>query len=150
MTTPISRRQRIVTELAAVLSKITKLYGHRTDLGSNVFEWKTTPYQEVDLPCVNIRDGQESVIVSGRQHQYTLDLQLEIRVSASTSAEIAREVIADITVAIGQNVTLDGLIINITPISTELLDFGQMDKKFGSITMVFEILYITDIFKPYN
>jgi len=149
MTTPISRRQKIITEFFSVFTKLTKLYGHRTNLGSNVFEWKSTPFQETDLPGISIRDTGEEVVVRGLQHVYTMSLELEARVSASTSTAMAREVIADIMTVIGQNCTLDGLIVNITPVSNSLLDFEQANKKFGTISMEFTVQYITDKFKPY-
>ena len=56
-----SRRQRIITELISIFKKNTKLYGHKTDLGSNVFEWKTTDFQEVDLPGMELRDTEELI-----------------------------------------------------------------------------------------
>jgi len=150
MTTPISRRQRIVTKLIAVFEKNTKLYGHQTNLGSNVFEWKSTPFQEVDLPGMDLRDTSEVVEVKGLQHYYTLTIEVEAKVQASTSTSVSREVLADIITIIGQNITLGGLVTNVTPIQNTLLNFGKADKKFGTISMEFEVQYITKVFKPYS
>ncbi len=145
-----SRRQRIITELISVFAKLTKLYGHKTNLGSNVFEWKTTPFQETDLPGMDLRDTGEAVEVKGLNHYYTLTIEIEAKMSASTSTALAREVIADIMTIIGQNCTLNGLVTNLKPVENELLDFEQANKKFGTITMTFEVEYITKSFQPYT
>lgn len=145
-----SRRQQIITELLSVFSKLTKLYGHKTDLGSNVFEWKTTDFQETDLPGMGLRDTDEIVEVKGSNHYYTLTIEIEAKVQASTSTSAAREVIADIMTIIGQNCTLGGLAVNVRPVENELLDFEKANKKFGTILMKFEVQYITKAFQPYS
>jgi hypothetical protein len=145
-----SRRQRIVEELISIFEKNTKLYGHKTNLGSNVFEWKTTDFQEADLPGMNLRDTDETVEVKGSNHYYTLTIEIEAKVQASTSTATAREVIADIMTIIGQNCSLGGLTTNIKPVENELLDFEKANKKFGTILMKFEVQYITKAFQPYS
>lgn len=145
-----SRRQRIVEKLISIFEKNTKLYGHKTNLGSNVFEWKTTDFQESDLPGMNLRDTDEAVEVKGLNHYYTLTIEIEAKVQASTSTTTAREVIADIMTIIGQNCSLGGLTTNIRPVENELLDFEKANKKFGTILMRFEIQYITKAFQPYS
>lgn len=145
-----SRRQRIITELLSIFKKNTKLYGHKTNLGSNVFEWKTADFQESDLPGMDLRDTGEEVEVKGLNHYYTLTIEIEAKVQASTSTAAAREVIADIMTIIGQNCSLGGLTVNIRPVENELLDFEKTNKKFGTILMKFEIQYITKAFQPYS
>lgn len=145
-----SRRQRIIDELISIFEKNTKAYGHKTNLGSNVFQWKTTDFQEVDLPGMNLRDTTETIEVKGLNHYYTLLIEIEAKVQASTSTTIAREVVADIMTIIGQNYTLDGLVVNIRPVENELLDFEKVAKRFGTISMTFEIQYITKAFQPYS
>lgn len=145
-----SRRQRIITELLSVFAKLTKLYGHKTDLGSNVFEWKATDFQEIDLPGMSLRDTTEEVVVKGSNHYYSLAIEIEAKFQASTSAATGREVIADIMTVIGQNCSLGGLTVNISPVEVELLDFGQANKRFGTILMRFEVQYITKAFQPYS
>ncbi len=145
-----SRRQRIINELISIFEKNKKAYGHKTNLGSNVFEWKATDFQETDLPGMNLRDPNETVEVKGLNHYYTLSIEIEAKVQASTSTEITREVIADIMTIIGQNSTLDDLVVNIRPIENELLNFEKAAKTFGTILMMFEVQYITKAFQPYS
>ncbi len=144
-----SIRQQIITELISIFEKNTKLYGHKTNLGSNVFEWKTTNFQEADLPGMTISDTGETVEVRGSMHYYTLSVEIEAKVQASTTTNIAREVIADIITIIGQNCTIGGLAYNVAPVENELLDFEKANKNFGTILMKIEIKYATKSFKPY-
>jgi hypothetical protein len=146
----ISRRQRIITKLISIFEKNTNLYGHKTNLGSNVFEWKLNDFQEADLPGMSLRDVSETIEVKGSSHYYTLTIEIEAKVQASTSTTEAREVIADIMTIIGQNCSLGGLAVNVRPVENELLDFEQSNKKFGTISMTFEIQYITKAFQPYS
>lgn len=144
------RRQRIVEELISIFQKITKLYGHKTNLGSNITEWKTTNTQEEDLPCMDVRDTSEEVEVKGSLHYYKLTIELKAKVQASTSTQVAREVIADVITIMGKNCTVNGLAYNVTPIENELLDFEKADKKFGTISLQFTVWYRTKAFQPYS
>ncbi len=146
----LSRRQQIINELVSIFQKNTKLYGHKTNIGSNVSEWKVSNFQESDLPALNIKDPSEEVTVVGKNHRYKLTIEIEARVSISTTIQTAREIIADIMVIMGENCTINGLVFNITPVSNELLDFGRADKKFGAISLQFEADYQTAAFKPYT
>jgi hypothetical protein len=145
-----SRRQRIIDELISIFQKNTKLYGHKTDLGSHVFEWKATDFQESDLPGIVIRDTGELIETKGQNHYYTLTIEIEAKVQASTTTNIVREVIADITTILGQNYTINGLVHKITPVENELLNFEITNKKFGTILLKFELQYVTKAFQPYS
>ncbi len=145
-----SIRQQIIDELICIFGKLTKLYGHKTNLGSNVFEWKTTNFQESDLPGIMLRDTTETVDTRGLRHFYTLTIETESKFQASTTTNIAREVIADIICVLGQNVTLGGLVYNIRPVEIELLNFEKTDKNFGTVLINFEVEYSTELFQPYQ
>ncbi len=146
----ISRRQRIITELLSILEGTTKIHGYRTDIGSNVFEWKITNFQDSEIPGIDIRDASEVVVVSGQRHMYTLTVEMEAKVSASVSIVEGRQVIADITTVMGCNFNINNLAHKITPVENDLLDFEQGNKKYGTILMKFEIEYATEAFKPYT
>jgi len=145
-----SRRQRIITELVSVLEKVTKLYGHKTDVGSNVFEWKSIDFQDSEIPGIDIRDTSEAVETRGGRHYHTLTIELEAKVSASTSTGGAREVLADIETALGTNQNLGGLAHLVRPIQNELLDFERLNNKYGTVSMTLEVQYATKAFQPYT
>jgi len=139
--------------MAALIAKmklIKKAYLHSTDLGENIFEWKTDNFQESDLPGMSLRDLTEDIEVRGTNHKHVLSIELEIKVQASTSLAIARQVMADVMVAVGQCGNLGGLIFTITPVNNELLDFEKGNKRFGTILLSFNIEYATKAFQPYS
>ncbi len=146
----IARRQSIVNQLTFLLSTITVNRGFKTDLGLNVFEWKGNNFQESELPGVDIRDISEDVEVKGGRHLYKLQIEIEAKVSATTSTQDARSVMADITTLIGRNFNLNNLAHKITPVDNELLDFEKGNKSFGTILLRFEVEYATKAFQPYS
>ncbi len=145
-----SRRQRIVEQIKTFLEGITVANGFKTNVGSNVFEWKGSNFTEADLPGIDLRDVGEDVEVQGGRHFYKLNIEVEAKVSASTSTESARDVIADVITKMGQNFNVNNLAHKITPVDNELLDFEQGNKKFGTILLRFEVEYATKAFQPYD
>lgn len=138
-----SRRQQIVEALKSILETIASL-------SSNIFEWKDSNFQESDLPGIDIRDISEDVEVKGGRHFYTLTIEIEAKVSASTSTAQARTVMADIITKMGEKFNVNNLAHKITPVDNELLDFETGNKKFGTISLRFEIEYATKAFQPYS
>ncbi|MCP4989332.1 MAG: hypothetical protein GY928_25735 [Colwellia sp.] len=145
-----SKRQQIMTELLSIFSKLTKLYGHQTNLGSNIFEWKTIDFQSTELPGIDVRDTSEIVETRGGRHYYTLTIELEAKVSASTSTAVAREVLADIQTLLACNQNLGGLVHLVKPVQNELLNFERVNNKFGTVSMTLEVEYATKAFQPYT
>lgn len=145
-----SRRQRIIDKLVSIFQTITTANGFRSEVGNNVYEWKTDNYQDVDLPAMNVRDVSEEITPRGTNHIYTLTIEIEARVTASTSTADAREVIADIHSLMGSYPNLDGLAYLVRPLQNTLLDFDKKDKKYSSISITLEVQYATKIFQPYT
>lgn len=138
-----SRRQQIIEALNSILSTIVSL-------GGNVFEWKGSDFQESDLPGIDIRDVSEEVEIKGQRHFNKVTIELEGKVSASTSTQQARDVMADIIAKMGEKFNINNLAHKITPLDNELLDFEKGNKKFGTILIRFEIEYSTKAFQPYS
>jgi hypothetical protein len=145
-----SRRQRIVDQIKALLMTVTVTNGFKTDIGSSVFEWKSTDFQITDMPGVDVRDPEEQVATRGTNHIYTLTIEIEAKVSASSSTNQSREVLADIQTLMGSNQNLGGLVYKVTPVDNELLDFEKVNNKLGSVLIRFEVEYATKAFQPYT
>jgi hypothetical protein len=79
-----------------------------------------------------------------------LTIEIEAKVSASTSTNQSREVLADIQTLMGSNQNLGGLAHKVTPVDNELLDFEKVNNKFGSVLIRFEVEYATKAFQPYS
>jgi hypothetical protein len=147
---PDSRRQQIIDQIKTLLATVTVLNGFKTDVGSNVFEWKGTNFQDIDIPGIDVRDPSEEVETKGGRHFYTLTIEIEAKVSASASTNEAREVLADIQTLMRDNQNLGGLAHLVRPVQNEILDFEQANNKFGSVSIRLEIVYATEAFQPYS
>jgi hypothetical protein len=147
---PDSRRQQIIDQIKTLLATITVANGFKTNTGSNVFEWKGIDFQDTELPGVDVRDPSEDVENRGSNHVYTLTVDIEAKVSASTSTNQAREVLADIQTLMGSNQNLGGLAHLVRPVQNELLDFEHANNKFGSVSIRLEVVYATIAFQPYS
>lgn len=143
-------RQLIVDDFKKRMQSITKLNGYHHDMGSNIFVYRTEDWQVSELPGGDIRDGDESVEVSGDHHVFTLDIKFEAKISGTTSLRGVRKVIADVTKAVGATPKFSDLIVTVRPVSNEAPEFNKKDKLFCSVAMNFEIIYITRAFDPYN
>ncbi len=144
-----SIRQSIIDSIITRLQTITIANQYETDLGNNVFEWRETDIELLDLPCVVLRDPSESVVARGGNHHYSLEIELEAKSLASDTA-LVRNIIADITKAIGVDPNFDSLVYQTTPVENETLEIEHKGKLFSSITMKFEVNYSTQAFKPYG
>lgn len=145
-----SRRQRIVDQIKALLATVTISNGFKTDIGLNAFEWRSTDFQDTELPGIDVRDPSEDVEARGGRHFYTLVIEIEAKVSSSNTTDQAREVLADIQTLMGRNQNLDGLAHLVRPVQNELLDFEKLNNKFGSVIMRLEVQYATKAFQPYS
>ena len=145
-----SRRQQIIDKIKTLLATVTIANGYKTNVGSNVFEWKSIAFQDTEIPGIDVRDPSEEVETRGSNHFYTLTIEIEAKVSASTTTNEAREVLADIQTLMGKNLTLDNLAHLVKPIQNELIEFEKTNKKFGSVLIRLEIEYATKAFQPYS
>lgn len=145
-----SIRQQILTAIKTRLQTITVANGYETDIGSNVNVWHTTDFQETELPAIDLRDPAEEVETRGGNHICTLSIEIEAKVSGTTSDVSMRDIIADIIKAVGIDSTFSGLVQDTRPVSNESFGFNQNSKKVASITMKFESRYIIKKFSPYT
>lgn len=145
-----SIRQQIVSAVETRLKTIKVVNGYETDIGLNINVWQTTDFQESELPAIDVRDPSEEVDVRGGNHICNLTIEIEAKVSGTTSAAAMRDIIADTIKAIGTDPTFGGLAQDTRPVTNDSFGFGQNSKKIASIVMTFEARYITKKFSPYS
>ncbi len=144
-----SIRQQIMTALITRLQTITVANGYETNVGDNVNDWHVSNFQETELPAMDVRDANESTEVRGGFHQNTLSVEIETKVSGTTSATIMRDIIADVVKAIGTDTSFGGLVQNVLPVQNTTVELDQKDKRIASILQSFDIIYLTEAFKPF-
>lgn len=151
-----SVRQQIFDALITRLQTISVANNYETALGANVHERRTTPWQESELPGLDVREGDEDIAIGGEFHVFTLAIEIEIMVTGTASQADVRKATADVTQAVGKpplpasDVKFSSLIKRVEPVSTAKPDFEQKDSKFGSILTAFNIIYRTLAFDPYS
>ncbi len=139
-----------MTALITRLQTITVSNGYETDIGSSVYEWRVMNFEETELPAMDVRDKGETVEVRGGNHDYTLSIEIETRVSGSTAATTMRDIIADVMKAIGTDSSFNSLVQNTKPVQNEIVEIDQKDKRISSVLQTFEVKYLTKAFKPYG
>lgn len=148
-----SVRQQIVDALVALLRTVKTINGYETELGSNVTEWRTTEWQESELPGCDVRDTGEETEAKGQYHYNTVHAELEAKVQDASAPGVVRNVIADINKAIGtvtKTDALGSLVTQISPVENESIDFEKKDRSFGGVLMKIDISYRIKAFKPYT
>lgn len=126
--------QNIMDALEDLLETITVANGYNSNIGSNVEVWRTIPYNESELPALNIRDirtDTETIISEGANSKadFLMDVQIAVIGKGSDTAENIKKYVADVDTALGSDSTLSGLVHWIRPVSVSV---GIEDKSFRS------------------
>lgn len=147
-----SKRQLIINAVDTRFKTILVSGGYETDLGQNVFEWRTAALPVANLPGIVLRDPECSVSsdVAIGQHEYELKVEAEINVAegSSTPGEI-RKMIADVIKAIGVDITWGGLAQRTEPIE-DTINMDQKEKIIGGALVSFLIIYRTNAWNAYT
>lgn len=154
MPDPITIRQRVVTALDTLFKTIKTTAGYQTNLGSNVFWWRDTPLQVSELPGLVCRDIAETTVRAVGQHEHILTVQAIISLESSDDGATVRKEIADITKALGTqvspNVCLSGYAEDIDPPDSEVIEVEHAGIKIYGMAVNIRIHYATAPFDPYT
>lgn len=106
-------RQQIFTKVLTALGNIRTtnsftLYGrtfaYKTNIGANVFAWRSAALKETELPGMVVRDLDELRELSdkyGDAEKRSIHIQAAIMASGNTSADDMRDIFGDVDAAIG-------------------------------------------------
>jgi hypothetical protein len=151
---PTTIRQQVVTALDTLFKTIKTTAGYQTNLGNNVFWWRDTPLQISELPGLNCRDISETTVRAIGQHEHILTVQAVISLESADAGETVRKEIADITKALGTNVSpnvcLGGYAEDIDPPNSELIEVEHAGIKSFGMAVNIRIQYATLPFDPYT
>jgi len=131
-----------------ILDNVDTRFKAVTAFGDNVFQWRTTELSQDELPALCYRDiAEESQNSNFGYHDSWLTIECIISVADSTSAETARNLIADILTAIGSDQTWGGLAILTEPSSNEMI-LKEDSNIIAGIQIIFKIQFRTRSFDP--
>lgn len=142
------KKSVIIEAVITTLKTITTANGYYTDLGSRVYESRTAPFGNDEIPAINIRETEDPVEGIEQQGAYGIfDRSLQLEIDVVSNGKIApsdlREVEADINKAIGTNLTWGGNATMTYPVAVvsgySEHDLNKLEKK----TIVIRIDYKT-------
>jgi hypothetical protein len=136
---PDTVRQKIINAIDARLKTILVTGAYKTNLGSNVFAWRATPFEESELPALNYRDTTESRIPGAGVYDLTLTVFIEV---FSTTMTELRQCLADIEKAIFVDETWGDLALN-SEIGPEEIQIGQNENIFVASEIALIVEYRT-------
>jgi len=143
----MEKRQAIIDALIARLQTIRITNGYYTELGANVFAYRTTPIQDDELPAANVTDGDES-----KGDQFTgnspvlnriLDVSIDILLKeGDMSINAARRGIIDCEKAIGSDIYFGGLAFYTDFISSNIV-LDQKTNVVAGAKLMIRVTYRT-------
>lgn len=105
-----SIRQKIVDKIDDRFKSISLPGGYETELGNNVFWWRTHDLTVDDLPAIVCKDRIHNEWDGIGSWLRTLAVEIEIHLVPDDTADIImRQVLSDLELCIGSDVTWDGL-----------------------------------------
>ena len=146
-----SKRQQIIDAIQTRLETILLTGGYKTNLGNNIFVWKTDTIQDSELPCILWRDKSETIerITIGAD-LHSLQIEAEIITSGADAIDKVREMIADVIQAVGTDLTWGTIAEDTLPISNEDIQIEQKEKTIAGAKVSFVVQFVTEPFNPYN
>jgi len=110
------KRDLLMAAIVARMMTITTPVYH-TNIGVNVFEFRTTPIEDHELPAVNVEDGDERQTYESAgapsKMNRALNVSLEMLLKeGSSSIQAARKGLSDMEKAIGTDVYFGGLALD--------------------------------------
>jgi len=144
-----SIRQQIISALDTRLKAILTTGGYETNIGVNVFDWRSESLEESDLPALIYRDiSAETTIDTMASFAHKMTLNILVAVQNSTPMAEIRKIIADIDKAIGVDHTYGNLALMTERISDE--SGVEIDeKKFAGCQIVYVITFRTSGWNDY-
>ena len=147
-----TRRQQILTAMALQLQTILVSNGYTTDLGAHVYEWDTTPVDPgTELLRLEYRDAEESAgYIAVGEHYHKMPVEIRIICVQPTPLAVIRQMIADVTVAIGLDFTFGGLAIDTNLDDVWTTDKGQAADVATGASGKMVVEFLTEPWNPYQ
>jgi len=139
-----TRRQEIVTALAARLATIKKSNGYATDAGRNVREHPDAPATVDSLPAYVWKDGDAEVNAGAEigRYEHSMEVEITAMCAGSDKGALARAMMQDVLTAISPDETLGGLCRRIS-LQRHGVSIEQAERKFAFGVVTLTILYRT-------
>ena len=151
MAPPKSKRQSIIDAVATRLKTISAGATYSTSIGSHFRDWKTTTWDQSEIPGVMIHDMDEDVEAgTTREHVKTMHLEINAVVKGgTTTGEEMRKVLADLETCVKVDETWGGLASR-TVYRSNKFSMMQEDVTVAMVQMKIDIEYRVLRYDPYT
>lgn len=145
-------RQQLVDSIVERFKTISTANGYRTNIGSKVFLWKVSPWDQKETTGLIVRDTSCTMVaqVSGH-HDWTLQIEAEAYAVGESLSNALRSAEADIIQCIGVSPkwTVGDLQGRIETSSLES-DIGIKHEEYliGAIRIRFTVTFRTQLWSP--
>jgi len=137
----MSKEQDIFDFVFAEMLKISIANGFSFDIGDRVFDWRDSPFEDSELPAINVRDISNQIVEEDtKEHTLTFDIALED--VGDNAADSIREKKQDIITAFS-NILGSNLEVHAFFLASET--FSEKEKRFAVFTSIqFEVTYYVE------
>ena len=138
-----TKRQSIMNAVKTRLQSITVANGYDFNLGSNIYEWRTTALNDNELPGIVFRDTQNIKIEGGpvAYFRWGLNVEVEIITQGGTSITDIRKMLGDVYKAIKTDDTWGGLAITTEQPNSDEIQSEQQERKITGAAIRLQIIY---------
>lgn len=145
-----SKHTDVVQAVAARMATILVANGYETNVGQNVFVWKTDDFDEDTVPGMDIRDVQSvDQPQSPSIHTHRLTFEVRLVAASASSTDTVRKMIGDVYKAIGTDMKWGGLAVW-TDWEQHKMQVNQLSRRVSGALVQFSVVYRTNAFDPFN
>ena len=139
-----ARRNQVVTAVVDRLKTVLVTDGYQTNLGNNVFRWRTTPLGPNEVPGCIVRDTSRRVTYeySDSARDYEMTVEVVGVALHGDAADANLDLVADdiFKAMLEGDRTLSGIVNDVTPDSDEKV-FDQQAQRIGAVLVRFKVRY---------
>ncbi|MDD5774365.1 MAG: hypothetical protein PHS64_00305 [Candidatus Omnitrophica bacterium] len=151
-----SKRQQIVDKIKARFGAILQENGYATDIGKNVYFWRTVALGQNNLPAIICRDRLRTDWGTIGAWDRYLDVEIEMYLKPDISGDfdgadyVMRQVLADLETAVGSDVKWDDLAEDTHVIENPEIDIAARDNVYVAALARMTVEYQTLPWNPYQ
>jgi len=137
----MTKEQDIYNFVFTEMLKISIANGFSFDISGRVFDWRDSPFEDSELPAINVRDVTNEIVdADTREHTLTFDIALED--VGENAADSIRGKKQDILTAFS-NIIQSDLVVHAFFLASET--FSEKEKRFAVFTSIqFEVTYFAE------
>lgn len=146
----MSVRKNIIDALETGFKTILISNGYRTDIGSTVYQWKTTAINQDETQSLILKDTNNGIVESNHiNHEHLLNVEIGVFYSGTDPVSNVRDAMLDVYEWIGrdENMYLGGNSYQIE-YKGDQMESEHPEQVTADGLINIEVSYITQAFKP--